>query len=236
MQEVEVEGECGEGVVEIMRDAASQLAENLGALRLLDLIGEPFLFGDVFQAEEDTAFAAVGNGCGRGEEDGVAAGVAGLWDFEVELCSVGGTPLSGVVEGAVEDLGGRVWRRLDRRAEERVDRFSDGLRIVEAEEFAGAAVEAAAMRVAVEEDHGNRRAIVDGLQLGLTVREGALGLALPGDVGRGEEPPEVRPVRIQVLCAKDDVHELSILAAPLGRDGGNAAAGALGLDGMADAE
>lgn len=92
------------------------------------------------------------------------------------------------------------------------------------------------MRVAVEEDHGNRRAIVDGLQLGLTVREGALGLALPGDVGRGEEPPEVRPVRIQVLCAKDDVHELSILAAPLGRDGGNAAAGALGLDGMADAE
>lgn len=100
-----MEGECGEGVVEIMRDAASQLAENLGALRLLDLLGEAFLLGDVFQAEKDPAFAAVGNGRGRGEEDGVAAGVAGLRDFEVELGSVGGTPLSGVVEGAVETFG-----------------------------------------------------------------------------------------------------------------------------------
>jgi len=90
--------------------------------------------------------------------------------------------------------------------------------------------------VAVEEDHGNRRAIVDGLQLGLTVGEGALGLALPGDVGRGEESPEVRRIGVQVLRAKDDVHELSVLATPLGGDGGNAAAGALGLDGMADAE
>ncbi len=63
----------------------------------------------------------------------------------------------------------------------------------------GAAVEAAASRVAIEEDHGNGRAVVDGLQLGLTAREGALGLAFPGDVGRCEEPPEVRLIGVEVL-------------------------------------
>ena len=99
MQEVEVEGERGKGVVEIVGDAAGELAENLGALGLLNLFGEALLLGDVFQAEKDPAFAAVGNGRGRGEEDGVARGIAWLRDFEVELGSVGGAALAGIVEG-----------------------------------------------------------------------------------------------------------------------------------------
>ena len=105
LQEVEVEGERGKGVVEIVGDAAGELAENLGALGLLNLFGEALLLGDVFEAEEDLVFTVAGDGRGRNEQDGVARGIAWLRDFEVELGSVGGAALAGIVEGALEKLG-----------------------------------------------------------------------------------------------------------------------------------
>ena len=100
-----MEGERGKGVVEIVGDAAGELAENLGALGLLNLFGEALLLGDVFDAEEDLVFTVAGDGRGRNEQDGVARGIAWLRDFEVELGSVGGAALAGIVEGALEKLG-----------------------------------------------------------------------------------------------------------------------------------